>query len=143
MNVISPSRNPHNVTRDFLPTIYETLYNFNASYQFLLSLCVFTKSRVEFWGMVDIFKESSGFGSYTSWKDKITFCSGLYLFSTLYCVHSVHYFIYHRFNKNEIFIFHYHYKRDSEHGLREMREQKDVVEETKKIQTKVFMMTAN
>lgn len=106
-------------------------------------VCVFTKSRVEFWGMVDIFKESSGFGSYTSWKDKITFCSGLYLFSTLYCVHSVHYFIYHRFNKNEIFIFHYHYKRDSEHGLREMREQKDVVEETKKIQTKVFMMTAN
>ena len=31
MNVISPSRNPHNVTRDFLPAIYETLCYFNAT----------------------------------------------------------------------------------------------------------------
>ena len=68
-------------------------------------------------------------------KTRSLFGSVLFLFSTLYCAHSVHYFIYHRFNKNEIFILYYHYNQDSEHGLREMKEQKDVVDETKKIQT--------
>ena len=73
MNVISPSRNPHNVTRDFLPTIYETLYNFNASNQFLLSLCFY--KHIDTLSLVDIFKESSGFVYFLKRQDNFLFWS--------------------------------------------------------------------